>query len=386
MRLVVALALIAAWASWMALAEVSLHEVTERARLEVGEVIRPVEASVEGQIVVSRLGLGQRVERGQVLVELDASIEQRRLVEARARRSVIAPQIDALRRQVDAESEVGTRQRSRTRTEIDQARARAREADVRVHVARDEVRRLEQLAAQRYATDAELVRARAEVDRARAAASAAQLEVRRLERERQLEAPQTTSRVEELRREIAALEGEVVTTAATIATLEREIERRVVRAPVSGRVGELTRLQVGQFVRPGERLAVIVPRGRLQVVADFEPSAALGRVRRGQAARMRLHGFPWLQYGMLEGVVTEVADEPRDGTVRVELALRRPEATTIPLQHGLPGTVEVEVERVPPWVLVLRATGHVLGGAPRSVVEPPAPGSTGAEIEPRAER
>jgi hypothetical protein len=32
----------------------------------------------------------------------------------------------------------------------------------------------------------------------------------------------------------------------------------------------------------------------------------------------------------------------------------------VAVQHGLPGTVEVEVERVPPAVLVMRAVGYAL--------------------------
>ena len=41
--------------------------------------------------------------------------------------------------------------------------------------------------------------------------------------------------------------------------------------------------------------------------------------------------------------------------------------TTIPLQHGLPGTVEVEVERVSPATLVLREVGKHLGVPPQNV-------------------
>jgi membrane fusion protein (multidrug efflux system) len=54
-----------------------------------------------------------------------------------------------------------------------------------------------------------------------------------------------------------------------------------------------------------------------------------------------------------------VASEPRDGSIRVELALQPPRRTRLPLQHGLPGTAEVEVERVTPAVLVLRTVGKV---------------------------
>ncbi|HBL26462.1 MAG TPA: hypothetical protein DD490_06475, partial [Acidobacteria bacterium] len=54
-----------------------------------------------------------------------------------------------------------------------------------------------------------------------------------------------------------------------------------------------------------------------------------------------------------------LGSEPRDGRIRVELTLRPRPGSRLPLQHGLPGTVEVEVEKVSPAVLVLRTVGKV---------------------------
>ncbi|MEZ4434946.1 MAG: hypothetical protein R3F65_21280 [bacterium] len=55
--------------------------------------------------------------------------------------------------------------------------------------------------------------------------------------------------------------------------------------------------------------------------------------------------------------------EGSGGGLRVEL---RPEASghAVPLQHGLTGLVEVEVERVAPVELVLAALGRAIAGAP----------------------
>jgi len=56
-----------------------------------------------------------------------------------------------------------------------------------------------------------------------------------------------------------------------------------------------------------------------------------------------------------------VAHEARDGQIRVELSMLSDPLSVIPLQHGLPGTIEVEVEQVAPVTLVLRAVGKRLG-------------------------
>jgi membrane fusion protein (multidrug efflux system) len=66
--------------------------------------------------------------------------------------------------------------------------------------------------------------------------------------------------------------------------------------------------------------------------------------------------------------VSNVASEVRDGRVRVELAMAAPQAARMPLQHGLRGTVEVEVEQAAPATLVLRAAGQLLA-RPRAWLE-----------------
>ena len=87
---------------------------------------------------------------------------------------------------------------------------------------------------------------------------------------------------------------------------------------------------------------------------------------------MRLASFPWTQYGSLSAVVTRIAGEVRDGKIRVELTVRGDAPTSIPLQHGLPGTVEIEVEQVSPATLLLRTVKLLTtpsakeGQAPRS--------------------
>ncbi len=96
-----------------------------------------------------------------------------------------------------------------------------------------------------------------------------------------------------------------------------------------------------------------------RIVADFLP-AALGRIRPGQSARLRLDGFPWTQYGTIPATVIRVISQDDNEWLQVELTIRPNLAPAIPFQRGLVGTVEVEVERVSPATLVLRAAGQRL--------------------------
>jgi multidrug resistance efflux pump len=139
---------------------------------------------------------------------------------------------------------------------------------------------------------------------------------------------------------------------ADIARLELEVERHIVRSPVDGALGSVAVLQPGAVVAAGLQIATVVPDGELQVIAAYGPSA-IGRLAPGQPARLKLDGFPWTRWGTVAARVTRVASEVRDGAVRVELAIEP--GATIPLAHGMTGTVEVEVERVSPATLVLRS-------------------------------
>ena len=74
---------------------------------------------------------------------------------------------------------------------------------------------------------------------------------------------------------------------------------------------------------------------------------------------MRLDGFPWTQYGAVRATVETAGNEIREDHLRVELRVDDPASVPAPLQHGLPGTVEVEVETVTPAILSLRAAGRL---------------------------
>ncbi|HJW84808.1 MAG TPA: HlyD family secretion protein, partial [Anaerolineae bacterium] len=94
-----------------------------------------------------------------------------------------------------------------------------------------------------------------------------------------------------------------------------------------------------------------------QAIADF-PAATFGRIRPGQPARLRLAAFPWTQYGTLSATVATVDYDVDSDSVRVGLDLAPGANSAIRLEPGLRGNVEVEIERVSPAVLAVRAAGR----------------------------
>jgi membrane fusion protein (multidrug efflux system) len=364
--------LLGGWTAWLFLARVSRYETTDSARLEVDRATHLLQAPYGGRVVASRLVLGRTVEAGEILVELDANPERLQMQEERARRKAIDPRVESLRQQLTAATQAASRDRDAARAALEEARARVLEAEQPARFGEADAARLKQLLSEGLTPERDYARAQAEADRARAAVESWRQALTRQEREQRTHESDRDAQMRALEGEIRRLEGESVTSGAAIDRLQYDVEKRRIRAPIAGRLGDVATLRPGAVLHDGDKLASIVPSGGLRIVAEFDPPAALGRIRPGQAARLRLKGFPWAQYGSIAGRVTTVGNEIRDGRVRVECDVAGGAANLIPAQHGLPGSVEVRVEEVSPAALAFRVAGEWIG-SPRGVSVAQAP-------------
>lgn len=353
--------LVVAWFAWFFLARVSVYELSESARLEVGAAVHPVAAPVGGRVAAVHMTVGREVRAGDLLAEIDSQGERLQLSEARALLSGISPQLAALRQEIAAEATGQREQLQSGQAGISEALKQYEEAEAAARLAQTEAERLERLHATGVVSEIELARAKTESLKRRAAADALKLAVARLEPDRRSRKSDSQVRIERLHREAAELEAQISTTTALIERLTFEIERRNIRAPIDGKIGEVAELRVGAVVNSGDKIGAVVPPGDVRVVAQFPASEAIGRLRAGQPAQIRLDAFPWAQYGSIKATVSSVAAEPRDGRIRVELEVHPDPSSSISIQHGLPGLAEVEVERVSPAALLLRAAGLRLG-------------------------
>lgn len=361
--------LLAGWATWLAWGSVTVYETSSQARLEVRQASYALSAQRSGTVVSASLAIDAKVTAGDILVRLDDSREQLQLNEERVRLASLPARLAAVEREMVARGREQAQDLASAQASREAARLRGREADVTVDMARDYEARVEQLKADGLIAPLDARRAAADTQKATATRDSLASELSRIDIDAQTRVNGHQATLEQLRREAAALEGEAAASRAAIARLEAEVERLVIRAPVDGRIGELTPTHAGAHVAEGQTLATIIPTGELMVIAEFSPSVTLGRVRAGQKGRLRFDGFPWGQYGTLPVTVARVGSEVRDKAVRVELTIDTTLAG-IPMQHGLPGTAEVAVEQVSPATLVLRAAGLLLAGtnAPDALV------------------
>jgi membrane fusion protein (multidrug efflux system) len=374
--LLIAASLLVAWAVWFCLARVTLYEVTTTARLEADRAAHAIAVPVAGRIVVTRLVLGQEVQAGDVLVELETNEQQIQIEEERARLATLTAQLEGIRKEIMAEEEAQRQERQAAQLRLDEARARHREAEVAARTAQEEAEIYMRVQERGLASQLDFLRVTSEAPKRRAAADALRVAISRQEGEQRTKESERQGRLERLKREADQLAGQIAEAEAAIALPAYEITKRSVRSPVAGRLGEVANVQVGTVVREGEKIGAVVPPGTLKVIADFHPATALGRIYPGQPARLRLEGFPWTQYGAVKARVTSVASELRNERVRVDLTVDADTASLIPFQHGLPGTVEVEVDRVSPATLVLRTAGLLLATSGSTPEPQPGPQDT----------
>jgi adhesin transport system membrane fusion protein len=346
---------LAAWLAWFLGARVTLYEVSQQARLEVGTAAREVSPIQSGRLVASGLVIGRHVEAGAVLVELDAASQRLRLADAERRLADYPARLASLAREIAALGAADAGDQGGALAAARSAQARLQEAETAARAAGEQARRQAADAEIGGIARSEAMKAAAEARRAGDTRNALAEEARKTGFDAVARRGQNAARIEELAQARLALEAERDATASAIAQLRNEIENRIVRAPVSGTIGEVQALQPGAVVGAGQRLATIVPSGDLILVAEFDPASALGRIRPGQHAILRLAGYPWAQYGSVGARVERVAGELRNGRLRVELRATRNDMHGVRLAHGLAGTVEVEVESLSPARLLARS-------------------------------
>jgi multidrug resistance efflux pump len=351
--------LLCGWAAWLALGQVTVYEVSDRATLEAPTAAHPVASRVEGRVVSAHLELGRQVAANEVLVELDAEPERLTLKEAQAQLAGLRAQAEAIESEMRADRNGLEAYRKSSGVAIDQARARASEGKARATFDEEQAKARKGLADSHFISSEAFRQARAQSEQSQAGVDALQLEAVKLEREATVNVHDREAQIADLANTLAEIQGNASAREAMIARLNNDVEQRRIYAPVAGRLGRVEPLRAGAVVRSGDVLASIVPEGATRAVAFF-PIASVGRLRAGQQARLRLDGFPWTQYGTLAAKVASVGNEAIDGHVRAELELEPASAKAIPIEHGLSGIAEVAVENTSPLDLMLRAIGRWL--------------------------
>lgn len=365
LKLLLAAMLSGAWIWWFTQTKVPLYEVTETARLESSDAPYKVEAEISGRLISANLRIQREVKQGDELAVLASEVQQMERSEAQTRIAGLQQNIRARQEELDAVRRGVESDHRTTEAEIRVTEEELRGANLKRAHLETELARIRALKKEGLIAAAELPRAETALAEQRATIERLHRLIEQKKEEKGRKDSERKIREQEIQTQIERDRADVANVTSTLPRAGHEIGRRVIRAPVAGIIGAAPTLQPGAFVPAGTELATILPAGgQVIIVAQYEPAAAFGRIGQEQKARMRLNGYPWAQYGFVHGEVINVAKEARAGTVRVDLAIVNPKPAAVQLDHGLPGSVEIVVDRVSPAELALRLAGNWVG-APR---------------------
>ena len=357
------LVLLSGWGAWMFLTKVSVYSSSDRVRLEVDTGVYSIEAFGSGRVIASNLVLGKQVKAGDLLVELDDTSQRLELDAAEKSLASLPGQLSSKEDEVTALIKGGSAIKGDRQTAIAVAKAQYEEARLAAEAAEREEKLAKDLFQKGINSETEYQAKKNLADQARARAQTAKASIKTAGSGASLQGSDKDAQIANLQGEIERLKGDIATRQFSVERLKDDIKKRKIVSPVDGEIAEVTGTKVGAVVQTGDKLAVLLPPGKLKIVAEFIPEAAVGRLVASQKAQLELDGFPWTEYGRVPATVERVASETRDGFVKVEFSIQQSKDSQIPLQHGMPGKIEVEIDMLTPAELILRSAGQVIAGS-----------------------
>jgi multidrug resistance efflux pump len=123
-------------------------------------------------------------------------------------------------------------------------------------------------------------------------------------------------------------------------------ENYVVTSPIEGKITLTNYWSENQVVTTGERLATIVPNQETIIIARaFVPSANLGKVEPGQKVNIKLSGFPYMEYGVLHGIVRNISLIPEEGgymaAIQLDDGMESSYSETLRFIQQMDGTADI---------------------------------------------
>lgn len=123
-------------------------------------------------------------------------------------------------------------------------------------------------------------------------------------------------------------------------------QKYLLEAPIDGVVSFTTYWSKNQNVREGDRVMTIIPADEGKIIGKINlPVQGAGKVSMGQKVNIKIANFPYLEYGMIKGVVRNISLIPDNQEYIVEVDLPDGLMTyykvEIPFNQEMQGTAEI---------------------------------------------
>lgn len=167
----------------------------------------------------------------------------------------------------------------------------------------------------------------------------------------ELEAEQ---KLQQLRIEITQIQAKIAETKNLLVSAQSKLKYKFLKAPVDGVVLSLNLKQTGEVIEAGKLVAEIAPNGVPLVLSAVLPNKEVGFVKIGMPVQIKLDAFPYQDYGVLPGKVTQISPDAKSdkdlGEIyQVEIALERNYVTAnqqrIQLKAGQTATADIIIRQ-----------------------------------------
>jgi hemolysin D len=327
---------------WLFLAKIDVVVSARGKVIPDGEIktLQPVETGVIGSILVKE---GQKVKKGEVLMEIDPSVTQSDLISKQQNLTVLELEIERLDALLhnraftptlstqEESTSIATQQMLYTSTRLayDQQRHMVEEQlhqnDEAIQTAHADCSRLTQLLslaqeheghlkevldiiAKKEYTDAKNQRIEYQEQRTMKQHTLLQAQKKQAELTQQLHLVTQEYRnkllteLTQKSKEATSLRTEVET------TLFRNAKQRIL-APVDGYVGKLLVHTIGGVVTPAEKLLTLIPKNVPLIIQATVQNQDIGFISKSMEAAVKIDTFDFQKYGLIHGKVKHIAND-----------------------------------------------------------------------------
>ena len=290
-----------------------------------------------GKVIDIAVEEGQRVEAGQVLVELDTQtaaseveLRQQNLtalqtqlsqkhnliaktrLEAGSRAAIAKADHQAQEVAIaQAETRAHTNQILLTQIEVEVADHQARLERLKPLLERGAISREEIFVAEQALRERQRAITQSRGERRQALAEAERLQAglaqKRAEGQRaQLDAQQ---QIQQLEAEATQLSAKIDETRNLLNIAKLELKRRYLYAPVNGVILSLEVSNIGEVIKPGQIIAELAPVDAPLVLSAKLPNQEAGFVEVGMSVQVKFDAYPYQDYGVVSGRVTAISPD-----------------------------------------------------------------------------
>ncbi len=121
----------------------------------------------------------------------------------------------------------------------------------------------------------------------------------------------TQEQLKDLQSQLTTLQSQIVQTRSQIASLNLQLQQRVVRSPIDGVIFELPIQKPGAVVQSGQRIAQIAPANTAFILKAQMPNQHSGFLKIGMPVKIKFDAYPFQDYGIVPGQVSWISPDSK---------------------------------------------------------------------------